>query len=54
MSTATSNKQDQITDLNPNVSGNSLKSFFNNVDFPDPEGPQITNGRGPCFTMTVE
>jgi hypothetical protein len=28
--------------LNPKVEGYSEKSFFNKVDFPEPEGPEIT------------
>lgn len=31
---------------NPNRSGNSANSFFNKVDLPVPEGPEITIGRG--------
>lgn len=42
------------TYLNPNVSGNSANSLFNKVLFPEPDGPQTTSGRGPCFTIFPE
>ena len=33
--------------LNPNLSGYCAKSLLRIVDFPAPDGPQITIGRGP-------
>lgn len=35
------------TNLNPKVSGYSLNNLFNRVLLPDPDGPQMTSGRGP-------
>ena len=40
--------------LNPKVSGYSLNKRFNNVDLPDPEGPEMTkNLAAVCIVLYV-
>lgn len=39
--------------LKPKVSGYSANNRFRSVLLPEPDGPQMTRGRGPCLTIVA-